>query len=196
MLACSLLATLIAVYLALVHEEDALVIDFAAGPIRSHLLAGFVGHYACCTADTWASELGVLSASPPRLLTTLRRVPPGTNGGVSLLGTAASAVGGAFIGVMYLLATAVSSWDDVQPHVVLLGAATGLLGSLVDSLLGATLQESRYDPSKEQICAEGIAAKEAKRVSGLDVLSNAQVNLASVVLTTAASGQIARWLFS
>lgn len=192
MLACSLLATLIAVYLALEFGDDAVAIDFAAAPLRSHLLAGYVGHYACCTADTWASELGVLSASAPRLVTTLRRVPPGTNGGVSLLGTAASALGGAFIGALYLVTT----WSAGQPQVVGLGMATGLVGSLIDSLLGATLQASYYDDARAQVCAEHAPASGGKRIAGVDVLTNAQVNLVSVVVTTAVSGVLARLLFS
>lgn len=194
MLATSLLATLIAVYLTVAFGDDAFAIDFSAAPLRSHLLAGFIGHYACCAADTWASELGVLSASAPRLLTTFTRVPPGTNGGVSLLGTVASALGGAFIGALYYVAT----WPVGQPQVVGVGLAAGLVGSLVDSLLGATLQASSYDVERAQICAEGDASAGARRqhIAGVDVLTNAQVNLASVLVTTAASGELARLLFS
>ncbi|TBU36320.1 integral membrane protein DUF92-domain-containing protein, partial [Dichomitus squalens] len=51
-------------------------------------------HFACCLGDTLASELGILSRSPPILITTLKRVPPGTNGGLSVLGTLASVGGG------------------------------------------------------------------------------------------------------
>lgn len=196
-LACSALATVIAVYVAFAYGDAVFPIDFAAAPLRSHLLAGFVGHYACCAADTWASELGVLSQGGPRLITTFRRVPPGTNGGVSLLGTAASALGGAFIGVLYYVATALAaSFADAQPQVIALGTAAGLFGSAIDSLLGATLQASYYDRSTRQICAESsVKPRDAKHLSGVDWLSNAQVNVVSVVVTTALSGALAQAIF-
>lgn len=100
----------------------------------------FIGVIATVTADTWATELGTLSRRPPRLLTTGRVVAVGTSGGVSRLGTFVSLVGGLIIG----LAAGLMESRQRPAVTALAGAAGGLLGSLFDSLLGATVQQIYY----------------------------------------------------
>jgi uncharacterized protein (TIGR00297 family) len=53
--------------------------------LRETLQAGYVGALATATADTWATELGVLSATAPRLITTGKATHPGTSGGITSL---------------------------------------------------------------------------------------------------------------
>jgi uncharacterized protein (TIGR00297 family) len=60
----------------------------------------FTASMAAVTADTWATELGVLSAAAPILITTGRRMPPGTSGGVSFLGSASALSAGLLITVV------------------------------------------------------------------------------------------------
>jgi uncharacterized membrane protein len=132
----------------------------------------------------------VLSKSEPRLITTLRSVPPGTNGGVSPLGLAMSAAGGAFIGALYYAASLLSG--SAQLQVVTLGAATGLVGSVLDSLLGATVQATYFDRSTRKIC--DAATPHAELICGVDLLTNEQVNVVSVVATTIVSGFVAPYL--
>ena len=87
--------------------------------------------------DTLASELGILSSSPPILLTTLKTVPPGTNGALSFLGTAASVGGGMAMGWTMWAALSVENAacrDQTGDLFLLLlgwGAIAGGLGSLV-----------------------------------------------------------------
>ncbi|MFH1184192.1 MAG: DUF92 domain-containing protein [Chloroflexota bacterium] len=97
---------------------------------------GFAGSIAAVNADTWATELGVLSSRPPRLITRLRRrVRPGTSGGVSLEGTFAALLGSTFIS---MIATVIA--PSPAASLILPITAGGLLGTALDSYLGATVQ--------------------------------------------------------
>lgn len=108
----------------------------------------FVGALAACNADTWATEIGILSAREPWLITTLRRVARGTSGGISPRGLAATAAGGAAIGLAAGLAgTAFHTPATSLMQWILVGVAAGVIGSLFDSFLGATGQVMYYCPA-------------------------------------------------
>jgi len=91
----------------------------------------FAGALAAANADTWATEIGSHSRTPPRLIISGRRVPAGTDGGITVLGTAGGIAGAGLVaGLSYLLG---------QRSGVAIAVA-GIVGMLVDSLLGATVQ--------------------------------------------------------
>jgi uncharacterized protein (TIGR00297 family) len=105
---------------------------------------GFAASLAAVNADTWATELGVLNPTPPRLITNLRkRVEKGTSGGISLWGTGASLFGAAIVA---LLAALFTDYWLLFPLIT----AAGLAGSLFDSLLGATVQAMYYCPTDKK----------------------------------------------
>jgi uncharacterized protein (TIGR00297 family) len=115
----------------------------------SPFLAAFLGAMATVNADTWGTEVGVLSREPPRLITTGRRVPPGTSGAITLLGTTASILGALLIGKLaYILMSveALLSGEDALrlSWIIPVTLFSGFLGSLFDSLLGATTQGIFY----------------------------------------------------
>lgn len=146
------------------------------------LLAAFVGVMATVTADTWATELGVLSRRPPVLITTLRRVEAGTSGGVSGAGLAASAAGALLVG---LVAAGVHVWETGMWQIALVPAALvgGLCGSLTDSLFGATVQAS-YRTASGRITerTHDAAGQPHVLARGWRVINNDAVNALSSVL--------------
>ena len=95
--------------------------------------AVFLGSVATATADTMASEIGVTGGTP-RMITTLKRCPPGTNGGVTLTGEIACVVGALIIGGLGFL-FGIAPW-----YVCLLAALAGVIGTNLDSLYGALLE--------------------------------------------------------
>ena len=113
--------------------------------VRRVYEAGYIGAFATATADTWATELGTLSTQPPRLITTGKRVAPGTSGGITFLGTGVAAVGATALGLFY-------AFLQRQGHVAfsLIGLISGLAGSLFDSFLGVTVQAMYYCPVCEK----------------------------------------------
>jgi len=126
-------------------------ISFSTDYRASWLGIGILGALACANGDTWASELGTVIkviSSQPRLITTWRQVPKGTNGGVTIGGLLVSILGGLFIGLVYYVMliitvdSAVLERSIPQWPIIYIGGIGGLLGSVIDSLLGATLQYS------------------------------------------------------
>lgn len=139
---------------------------------------GFAASLAAVNADTWATELGVLNPTSPRLITDLREVvEKGTSGGVSLVGTFASLAGAGLIG----LEAALLSPSGVNWNFFALITVAGLLGALFDSLLGATVQAIYYCPSCQKeternpthSCSTGTT-----QIRGWKWLDNDRVNFA------------------
>jgi len=89
-------------------------------------------------SDTIASELGVLS-SKARLITTMRPVPAGTDGGVSLQGTFWALMGSLFAAVLGWAIIFPGTWPDYQ---ILIPIVLGFVGCNIDSLIGATWERS------------------------------------------------------
>ncbi|KIK71196.1 hypothetical protein GYMLUDRAFT_235552 [Collybiopsis luxurians FD-317 M1] len=164
--------------------------EVAGGWSRVFMFAT-LGHFACCLGDTLASELGILSRSKPILITTLKPVPPGTNGGVSVGGTLASVVGGIIMGFTMSVCLIIESsrcqesWTSVFLSMVCWGAIGGGTGSLVDSLLGATVQQTKFSENTKLILQdESKPTGPIRVISGIDLLTGNQVNVLSSVFTS------------
>ncbi len=135
----------------------------------------YAGAMATVNADTWATELGVLSPNPPRLITNGQVVEAGTSGGISLFGTLATLGGATLIG---LVGAAFNFGADSWP---LLLAATlgGVCGSLFDSLLGATVQAIYHCPACDKETErhpEHSCGTQTRQIRGWNWLNNDLVN--------------------
>jgi uncharacterized protein (TIGR00297 family) len=157
------------------------------------LWAAFAGALAAVNADTWATELGVLSRAQPRLITTGRPVETGTSGGITWRGTGAALAGAGLIGLAAGL-FGLAEGGGLARLAAVAAAATvgGLAGSLADSLLGATVQAIYFCPrcGKETERHPAHTCGEATRqVRGWRWLDNDWVNFfCSVVGALAAAG--------
>lgn len=171
-------------------------INFALDYNASWFALSVMGAIACCNGDTWASEIGsVFSKSDPWLITSFRRVPRGTNGGVSFAGLVVSAFGGLVVSVGFYLTLLVTAnretlaLSPVQWPIMVTGFLAGLFGSVFDSVLGATLQFSGQDVVSGRIVEN--PGDRVKWISGIALLDNHSVNLLSTLITAISTPSIA-----
>lgn len=138
----------------------------------------FVGSIAAVTADTWATEIGVFSRQSPRHVLNFRQVPPGTSGGITLLGLGAAMLGSLVIVFVGGLATNNYAFINNGFQLASLIAVAGFLGSIVDSIIGATIQAQYQCPACGKITEKKIHCQQHRTqvISGYPIIDNDVVN--------------------
>jgi uncharacterized protein (TIGR00297 family) len=135
---------------------------------------GFVGALATAAADTWATEIGMRAGRAPRSILTLRRVAPGTSGGVTPEGTLAGILGSLAVGLSFVLAS-----PHARQRPFFAPMASGLAGCVLDSVLGATLQALYRCPACDVVLESprhAACGTQAKLVRGWSIINNDAVN--------------------
>ena len=192
------------------HHSDSLATNSQITYRRSYFLIGALSAISAALGDTLSSELGpVWSSEDPLLILNLRRVPKGTNGGITDVGLFASLIGGAIIGIgaltcqtlinfLYpeIVSPFMEHWNSPQWPILCFCLYSSICGSLVDSVLGALFQYSGYDrlkrkiveippdPRDENIRLDKDGNSVIEHISGWNLLDNHDVNLSTILITS------------
>lgn len=155
--------------------------------LSNAFIFAFIAAIATTNADTWATEIGILSeAEPYWILNLKKKVKRGTSGGVSLKGTIASFIGALLIagtGLVIELIIKNPIPDEIGWELYLFflfATIAGFIGGLVDSFLGATIQGF----FECQVCGKGTEKrihcnKPTKLIRGKEHFRNDAVNFCS-----------------
>ncbi|KAA0560789.1 DUF92 domain-containing protein [Bacillus sp. CH30_1T] len=135
----------------------------------------FIASVAGANADTWASEIGPLSHKMPFSIRTFRRVPKGTSGAVSIIGTVAAFLGSALISLASLILLNV-----IDVYLLLLLLLSGFLGNILDTMLGAFIQLEYRCPVCNLRTESTIHCEHyTEKTKGLPLMNNETVNALS-----------------
>ncbi len=172
--------------------------DVGATPliIAPIFFSAFLGAVATATADTLATEIGLLNPTHPRLITKpWKSVPPGTSGGVSLIGWVATAGGALMIGGIaaifaspfWFQAFGINPLGDVVPFaplsMVFITVAGGVAGCTTDSIFGATIQGMwRCNVCHKQTEKRKHCGESAEYLRGTRFFDNHMVNIISCLV--------------
>jgi uncharacterized protein (TIGR00297 family) len=131
----------------------------------------YLGALAAVTADTWGTEIGILTKGRTISVLFMQPVAPGTSGGISEQGTIAGAIGALVIALSGYL-----WYSDAKTAIIVVLA--GIAGSIGDSIIGATLQvQFRCDVCGKATERKMHCSRQASRVAGVAWINNDFVNL-------------------
>lgn len=142
--------------------------------------AAFLGAVSSATADTLATEVGLLSKKKPRLIVDLRKiVTPGTSGGITILGTMAAFLASLLIGSTSLLFGII---EATPIKILIISVVGGISGSTIDSVIGATIQGMH----KCKICNKLTESlrhcdRPTVKVKGIRIIERNVVNLVATI---------------
>ncbi len=172
------------------------LLSYIAGlrQVAARLALAALALYSVSTADTWSSEIGMLYRKRPRLIVGLREAEPGTSGAVTPLGTLMSLLGSlatssiGVISVYYLGDIGITVSVKSPALLLLLLALAGLLGDVIDSVLGCLIQEKRKCQVCGIICEKSIhCGVETIHVRGCRRFSGEVINALTQLILLAVS---------
>jgi len=157
---------------------------------------GYIGAVSTATADTLATEIGLLNRGQPRLITNLRRrVAAGTSGGISPLGEAAALLATMIIGFSVWVLSLGSLGGNSLEVILLVAAASGLAGCTLDSLIGAIAQgifQCRVCGSMTE--SKSHCGKQTIHIKGLSLIDNNVVNFIATAFGAAVAAAFSLYL--
>jgi len=174
-------------------------IDFTRDYKATSYTIAILASLCCSCGDTLASELGTVLGNSKKVfhITQWKLVPKGTNGGISLFGTLASAFGGFAIGLAFYVTLKFTTFTSKkhlaivydrflmppQWPIIIIASFSGFLGSLIDSILGGYFQYSGFNRKTQSVV--NSPNSNATHISGYHFLSNNQVNFVSECILSA-----------
>jgi uncharacterized protein (TIGR00297 family) len=147
---------------------------------RERALMSAIAAIAAAAADTWATEIGSVVGGRPYRITTGKPEEPGVSGAVSVAGTAA-----AFAGAVLIAGFAL----PLGTRATAIVAASGFLGALCDSLLGATVQAQWRDPERSE---RWIERRDGTPERGVRYMNNDVVNGLATLAAAVLAGILGR----
>ncbi len=144
---------------------------------ENSLLFGAFVCFSSAAADTFSSEIGMMSKKNAVSIISLKPIKDGVSGGVTLLGFLGGLVGSAIISIFVFIKFGASFYG--------LAVLLGFLGTILDSILGATIQRKYFDDRGELTERKQIFGKDLRLASGISFIDNNMVNLITVSIISA-----------